>query len=294
MIQPGMTMDIKGASGESYDGEPSGRRYGFATVLIDDVLRVRKGVDYVENPTLLSVQTSFFLYSSYFTLEKQNSCWFYLREAVTLAQMLALNDETAYNRGTAVDNMYKRRTFWLLLLTERAYALERHKPLSLHPTIELPIAEGPEREVTMGFLYLIKLFRCLDDDFMGLWNKVKTGCSTAWLSALQQQLHDVLPPDLQTTQSQAADIKITQHWLRIMVWQLCIANNYLSSHSSNPGMTFTYPIEVARDLVTDTQNLSDASMEVHGVGLVWTLCHLVSTEQANASRSRNYSTLRVR
>lgn len=268
MIQPGMTLSVSGALGESYDGEPPESRYGFASMLIEDVLRVRKSLDYVEHPTLLSIQTSFFLYSSYFTLEKQNSCWFHLREAVTLAQMLCLNEEAAYSHGSSLDNMLKRRTFWLLLLTERAYALERHKPLSLHPTIEMPIAEGPESEVAMGFLFLIKLFRCLDDEFMGLWNKVKTECSTLWLSNLQRQLYQALPQDLQTTQSQAADIKITQHWLRIMVWQLSVTNNHLSSHSANLGMTFTYPMEVARDLIKDLQSLTLPSMEVHGVGLV--------------------------
>lgn len=268
MIQPGMTLSVSGALGESYEGEPPQSRYGFASMLIDDVLRVRKGIGYVEEPTLISVQTSFFLYCSYFTLEKQNSCWFHLREATTLAQMLSMHDEASYINGDPLENLYRRRTFWLLFLTERAYALERHRPLSLHPTIDLPSVEESEADIVWGFLYLISLFRCLDDEFMALWNKVKTKCSTEWLSNLQQQLYDALPPNLDTTGSQAADIKITQQWLRIMVWQLSITNGYLSSHSTNSAMTFRYPIEVARDLIQDLEQLSLASMEVHGVGLV--------------------------
>ena len=270
MIQPGMTLSVSGALGESYEGEPPQNRYGFASMLIEDVLRVRKGFDYVDDPTLVSVQISFFLYSSYFTLEKQNSCWFHLREAATLAQMLSMHDETSYHTGDTLENVYKRRTFWLLLLTERAYALERHRPLSLHPTIDLPVAEGPEQEIISGFLYLTSLFRCLDDEFMGLWNKVKSNCSTEWLSALQQRLYEAVPVVLNTTESQAADIKITQQWLRVMVWQLSITHGSLSSHSTNSAMTFKYPIQVARDLIKDLSHLSLASMEVHGVGLVRT------------------------
>ena len=276
MIQPGMTMSVSGALGESYEGEPPQSRYGFASMLIEDVLRVRKGIDYVDDPTLLSVQTSFFLYSSYFTLEKQNACWFHLREATTLAQMLSMHDEASYQNGNALENIYRRRTFWLVLLTERAYALERHRPLSLHPTIDLPTNPGgSEEDLISGFLYLINLFCCLDDEFMGLWNKVKRETSTAWLSNLQQILYEALPANLKTTESQAADIKITQQWLRIMVWQLSITNGNLSSQSTNSAMTFKYPVEVARDLIKDLSQLSLASMEVHGVGLVrsflWTL-----------------------
>lgn len=273
MIQPGMTLSVSGALGESYEGEPPQSRYGFASLLIEDVLRVRKGINCVEEPTLLSVQTSFFLYSSYFTLEKQKPCWYYLREAVTFAQMLSMHEEASYTNGVLTDNVYRRRTFWLLFLTERAYALERHRPLSLHPTIDLPSAEGSEKSIVSGFVYLISLFRCLDDEFMGLWNKVKTECSTAWLSNLQQRLYDALPADLQTTETQAADIKITQQWLRVMVWQLSITNGSLHSTSSNSAMTFKYPIDVARDLIKDLSRLSLASMEVHGVGLVSTSQH---------------------
>jgi Fungal Zn(2)-Cys(6) binuclear cluster domain/Fungal specific transcription factor domain len=294
MIQPGMTLSVSGALGESYEGEPPQSRYGFASLLIEDVLRVRKGLDYVEDPSLITVQTSFFLYSSYFTLEKQNSCWYYLREAATLAQMLSMHEEASYAAGDATENVYKRRTFWLLLLTERAYALERHRPLSLHPTIELPTAEGPEQDVISGFLYLIQLFRCLDDEFMGLWNKVKVDCSAGWLSGLQQRLYEALPPNMKTTESQMADIKITQQWLRIMVWQLSIANNALSSNSQNTAMTFKYPIEVAKDLVNDISRLSLASMEVHGVGLVSTLVTgSQSSLRTDRDRLRNYSMLLV-
>lgn len=119
-----------------------------------------------------------------------------------------------------------------------------------------------------GFLYLANLFRLIDDEFMALWNKAKAECSTSYLSQLQQQLVDALPHKLECTDNQAADVRITQHWLRTMVWQLSISNGYLSSSSSDLSMTFKYPIQIAKDLVTDLQAMSLQSMEVHGVGLV--------------------------
>ncbi|KAK5211376.1 hypothetical protein LTR41_002836 [Exophiala xenobiotica] len=267
LVQPGMNLAVAPSSG--YHGEPPQNRYGYAKMLLDDIIRVRKNINYIESPTLISVQISFFLFSCYFGLENQNTGWFHLREAVTLAQIMGMHEESSYLTGDPIEKVYRRRTYWLLLVTERAYAMERHRPLTLHPTIELPTPiNAQEEEVIIGFIYLISLFRCIDDQFMALWNKATTNCSAAWLSQLQQQLTDALPPKLETTESQAADVRVTLHWLRIMVWQLSITHGFLSSTSQNASMTFKYPIEVAKDLIEDIKSLSMNSMELHGIGLI--------------------------
>jgi hypothetical protein len=273
MIQPGMVMP--GTPGAQQDTN----RYSNAELLLQEALHVRKSYDYVENPSLIAVQTEFFLFACYFSLEKQNAAWYHLIQATTLAQMTGMHEESSYLTGDKVENMYRRRTFWLILLTERAYAMERHRPLTLHPTIELPDPEEDpaDRAIISGFLHLINLYRHIDDDFIGLWNKTKSECSTAWLAGLQRKLLDALPPKLTSTESQAADIYSTQHWLRTMVWQLSIMNGYLSSSSTDSCMTFQYPIEIARDLIRDITSLSQDSMEVHGVGLIEKLFDVACT-----------------
>lgn len=276
MVQPGMSLAV--APGSHYEGEPPENRYGYANMLLDDIIRVRKSVDYISSPTLTSVHISFFLFSCYFTLEKQNVCWFHLREAATLAQIMSMHDESTYVGGDAIESKYKRRTYWLLLVTERAYAMERHRPLSLHATIELPNAQGEaEEEIISGFLHLIGLFRCIDDEFMALWNKAKSQCTATWLSQLQHQLTNALPSTLETTESQVADIRITLHWLRMMVWQLSITNGCLSSNSPDPSLTFKFPIQVARDLIHDVEDISLNAMEVHGIGLIEKLFDVACT-----------------
>ena len=114
----------------------------------------------------------------------------------------------------------------------------------------------------------MKLFEPFDDTFVALWNKARNDCSPVWLAMLQKQLADALPPELNTTESQVADLRTSQQWLRTMVWQLSIANSFLSSTASDSSMTLTYPVEIARDLVSETSRLSLQSMEVHGNGLV--------------------------
>lgn len=272
MIQPGMVLP-------GTPGAQDSNRYCNAEALLQEALNVRKSYDYVESPTLIAVQTDFFLFACYFSLEKQNTAWYHLIQATTLAQMTGMHEESSYLTGDKVENMYRRHTFWLILITERAYAMERHRPLTLHPTIELPNPdEDPaDRATISGFLHLINLYRHIDDDFIGLWNKTKSECSTTWLAELQRKLTDALPPKLMSTESQAADIYSTQHWLRTMVWQLSIMNGYLSSSSANSCMTFQYPIEIARDLIRDINSLTQDSMEVHGVGLIEKLFDIACT-----------------
>ena len=172
--------------------------------------------------------------------------------------------------------------------------MQRRRPLTLHATIELPVPdEDPANTVAIqGFIHLVKLYHPFDDTFVGLWNRTRSGCSTAWLAMLQQQLVDALPTYLNCTENQAADLKTSQQWLRTMVWQLSIANGNLSSASADMSMTFQYPIEISRDLLAATGNLSIHSMEVHGIGLVSeeTRMQHQSTVNNHLRRSRNYST----
>ncbi len=150
----------------------------------------------------------------------------------------------------------------------RAYALKKHRSLTLHATINLPAVDQDPSNSTAGFIYLVNLYRPFNDTFIGLWNKSRTDCSPFTLARLQGQLTDALPAFLNTTESQAADLRTSQQWLRTMVWQLSIANGFLSSTSPDTSMTFTFPIEIARNLVAVTGQFSKQSMEIHGIGLV--------------------------
>ncbi len=150
----------------------------------------------------------------------------------------------------------------------RAYALKKHRSLTLHATINLPAVDQDPSNSTAGFIYLVNLYRPFNDTFIGLWNRSRTDCSPFTLARLQHQLTDALPAFLNTTESQAADLRTSQQWLRTMVWQLSIANGFLSSTSPDTSMTFRFPIEIARNLVAVTGQFSKQSMEIHGIGLV--------------------------
>lgn len=279
MIQPGMSIPGRPSGAGTDGGDVVSGKSATATLLVEETLRLRKSIEYVENPTVESVQTSLFLFACYFGLDKHNMAWYHLRETTTLAQIVGMQQETGYLAGDTLDNIMKRRLYWLLFITERAYALQRHRPITLHPTIELPGLGGDptERRIMSGFLHMINLFRAIDDNFIGLWNKAKTDCSTAWLTQLQQLLSDAIPNRLDGTETQAADIVTSQQWLRTIVWQLSIANNYLSSASPNSSMTFKYPLEIAKDLMASVSVLPQQALEVHGIGLIEKLFDVACT-----------------
>lgn len=205
LIQPGMGM-----TGDANEDDPALQaRQHTAEVLLADVIRVRKCYEYIESPSTDTIVVSFFLFGSFFSLDKHTIAWYFLREATTLAQNVGMMEESAYFTGGVEEMARRRKLFWLLFVTERAYALQRHKPLSLHATIELPIADETDRAIA-GFLYLIELFRPFDDTFVGLWNKSRNDCSTSLLGQMQKQLKEALPPNMPVTESQEADLRTTQ------------------------------------------------------------------------------------
>lgn len=63
----------------------------FGQALLSEAVRVRKSFDWNDNPTVLSVITSFFFFGSYFCLDRQNLAWFHLREATTVAQLIGMH-----------------------------------------------------------------------------------------------------------------------------------------------------------------------------------------------------------
>lgn len=240
--------------------------------LISETIRARQYCDHIEAPTLATVHTSFFLFSAFFCQGKDNSAWFYIREAMTTLQLLRLHEEATYDTLTPSYGSDARRTFWLLFITERAYALQRHRPLTLQRTIDLPFIPSNHAEATIlsGFLDLLSLFSNFDDDFLSLWNLSTINFSTSGdsLVKLQAILKSALPNVSQRTEIQQADLLVSQQWLKTMVWQLCVSKGLLSSQSSDESMSFQYPITIARDVVHVSRSLSSTAFEANGVGIL--------------------------
>ncbi len=267
LIQP--NLDLQPSALDGLD-MPTRSNAQLGQAFLAEALRFRKAFNYVENPTSWSVMTSFFFFACHFCLDMQGTAWFHLREATTLALTVGMHEEATYRTADIVESSRMRRLYWLLFVTERAYAIQQRRPLSLHASINLPtLEEDPSETVELnGFLHLVNLYRPFDDTFVGFWNKHRAGCTTEFLTRIQQDLSDALPVYLQSTESQAVDLRCSQQWLRMMVWQLSISHGLLSSTAAENAMSFQFPIEVSRDLISTTSGYTQESMEIHGIGLV--------------------------
>lgn len=68
-------------SGPKLDAVPS------AELLVEETCRARQFSNHIEDPSLTTVHTSFFLFATFFALGKDNSAWFHIRESLTMLQL---------------------------------------------------------------------------------------------------------------------------------------------------------------------------------------------------------------
>lgn len=87
--------------------------------LLAEAVRARRECDIVEEATIESLLTSFFLFASYGNLDKQNHAWYYLCEATSMIFTLGLHRESSYADFSVEEAEERRRIFWLLFVTER-------------------------------------------------------------------------------------------------------------------------------------------------------------------------------
>ncbi|KUJ18823.1 uncharacterized protein LY89DRAFT_696272 [Mollisia scopiformis] len=248
---------LKSATGEGQPDQMRAISWPSSEFLMKETLRARQFCDHFE---------------TLFCLGKDNSAWFYIRESMTMLQILRLHEENAYSNCSGIQYAtYCRRTFWLLFITERAYALQRHRPLTLQRTINLPTVDpGPEATILSGFLDLVSLFQNFDDTFLSLWNLSETDspAPTQSLVQLQDILKFAIPNVSERTEIQQADLLVSRQWLKTMVWQLCVRKGLLSSASTNESMSFHYPVTIARDVVLVSRLLPPKAFEANGVGIL--------------------------
>ncbi|KAH7177094.1 RING-3 [Dactylonectria macrodidyma] len=256
---------------------PSSAQHEFtippADFLISETLRSMEYCNLAEHPSLAHIQTSFFLYATFFCMGKDNSTWYYLQEAITMLQTLRLHEEATY--GDTDDPLlatYARRMFWVLFITERAYALQRNRPIRLQDTLKLPVVDplSSDAEILLGFLDLISLFRPFDSDFIANWNSAipSTSTDSAHLSRLQCLLKYALPNLSNYSQVQQADLLISRQWLKTVVWKLCASKTMLSTANSGDVMSLHYPASIARDIVLVSQLVPTQAFEANGIGIL--------------------------
>ncbi|KAB8235690.1 Zn(II)2Cys6 transcription factor [Aspergillus alliaceus] len=244
--------------------------------LAAECLRSRDLCGYRSRASLNSIRTSFFLHVYY---ENQNSggseALLYLREAISLAQMMGLHREASYNSLSFELRQLCRRVLWLLFVTERGVCILHRFPVALKTNISPPeIDEHDESQVLPAFIKLLNLFQMFEKS--GMFDIIQDEHSDParaghvnwpFLERLQQNLQDGSMVFDHVSDVQKADLCVTRHWMRMILWKLSPNKCLASSPPADATISVGFPVMVAKELVGIVSQLPRSAVEAHGLGM---------------------------
>lgn len=151
------------------------------------------------------------------------------------------------------------------LTLNRSHGVRRNRPITLQITPSSPSLSSTHAP---GLQLLASIFQPLDEIFFAVWNGSSKGCSKEWLLELERDVRTALPLMLELSNEEMANVRVSQFWVRIKLWELFPRFGFLSTESYYECLTFRYPIAVAAELAVLAIKLPIASLQVHGVGMV--------------------------
>ncbi|RYP70226.1 hypothetical protein DL771_005613 [Monosporascus sp. 5C6A] len=239
----------------SHNPVTDNRTYGW--LLLEEALALHRHLTVTRrssniNPSLENVQLSFFIYACHAALMHHSQAFFFLREATTLCLLLRREDMPP-DRAFLAD-----RLFWVLVVSERSHAVRYRRPVTLQITPSSPSLQSLFRSsasasgddgrdandpAIVGFRCLAGLFSPLDTFFIALHGQeeiigfallppealdaVEAGIDAALGGAADPALSRLVH-GLQDTQK--ANLRVTQAWLRIILWQLRLRLGHLTTY----------------------------------------------------------------
>jgi hypothetical protein len=226
--------------------------------------RARDDADHLENVSIFSILSSFFLHVFSANVGRMNVSTILLGEAITKLHILGLHKTIYYAAMPAAQVQHALRIYWLIFITERAHSIQHDVPTTLKRAPDLPRLENlNDGSVTPAFVQLCKLFNILDTTITA----DPTTARNALAMAQQELSCDDAPLSLES-ELQRADISMTQQWMRIFLWQHALNVTSLSSANAGDEFSFSFPAKVAQNVLSNLSSLSRQSIEAHGPGMV--------------------------
>lgn len=244
--------------------------------------------------TCRSIMTSMFLHNCLMSLRKYDLAFFYIREAITMILLMRIDDVAVMSKLDVHERARRQRLYWEAWIHERFLAIIDYRYVVLPP-----LSTGlPEFDSSLppglyeGFTQIIELFTLLDEQFMRNWllmasDPASTDVTAAWIEQKHSELEDKDPaspvslPSSHSTASlsdmQQADLIITRHWLRTLLWQMAMSKCLLSSNTQKEFMSLLFPVRVSSQLRHLITSFSRENIEVHGSGILQKLFEITDT-----------------
>ncbi|KAF7523004.1 hypothetical protein G7054_g11950 [Neopestalotiopsis clavispora] len=188
----------------------------------------------------------------------------YLRQAITISQMMRLERESSYDGLPEAEQQMRRRILWLLFVTERGVAMLHKLPVILKPAIILPTPVGDDQaHILPAFLKLVNLFWMFDQS--GIFDILQnsdsdlsnlTTTAQGCLGLLQDHLQDSAIDYDSSNDVQKADIFVTRQWMRAVLWRAAMRFGVATMANS--------PIRIAKEFLNFMSHLPKTAIEAHG------------------------------
>lgn len=254
---------------------------------IQEARRVIFEYELTMNPSVNLLLTSYFMHIYYDNiLGETNRGLMYIREAVSLAHILGLHEQSTYELKSKAESHHLRKIYYQILITERFIAFESNLPVLLEPNLEIPSLEDDEySDLLLGFTELARMFSAIDKDFFKELHKNKTHRREAfqdiftskqsketkklWMYQLQKKLDMKIQSDRIARDAQKVNIALSKAWFQSLGWMISSENQFLTSTGQqDPSHYFSYkfPLEIAKDFLTATNGFPDYAFESNGPG----------------------------
>lgn len=265
-------------------------------VYADEAKRVRNLFDYSSNPNVVTLISSFFLYAHYVNHKgKAQQAIVYLREAISMCQILGFHEPTAYVNKSAAEIHRWKKIYYMLLVTERFMCFEDGMPVILESCIELPLLENEEYpSLLAGFTELVKVFSIPDKNFFGEINH-KSGHMKVdlfrdylqshgindkkkWIQKVQLKLVKPLNPHIKISDSQTLNIILSQSWIQAIAWHITSENGLIKYMDDETDcFSVNFPLKIARDFLAATSGLPSFAFESNGPGICVKLLEIANS-----------------
>ncbi|KAG9799438.1 Six-hairpin glycosidase, partial [Aureobasidium melanogenum] len=154
-----------------------------ARMLLEESIKMRMTVDFGENPSVYMILTSFFIFACLFGIGQHKAAHHRLREAVDLANSLSMHLPQAYDSLDLETREQWLRTYLVLSVTERAYALQKRHFIGFRgsPAVNAyfmrafgsstsSLNQDQTDTIGMtGLLHLMETFDAIDESVVECW-----------------------------------------------------------------------------------------------------------------------------
>ncbi|KAG2731131.1 hypothetical protein G9P44_005547 [Scheffersomyces stipitis] len=261
-------------------------------------LRIRNEYEHSLNPTSETLLTSFFLCIYYFNNSGGKAAGItYLREAISMAQIMRLQDAATYLGKPPAEVHRLRKIYYLLLVTERFMCIQFGLPIILDPSIPFPMYDGEEySDLLTGFTELVRIFSVPDrlffekmsashsnNTFSGNFDYLEkffylpiNNITEGWVVDVDKGIKGISITTM-ATDIQKVNLLLSKHWMRSLVWHIAFQNGLLSiNREENDCLSVKYPVTIAYDFLTSTSNLPTNAFEYNGPGVIVKLLEIAN------------------